>query len=91
LREALEGEEELFERAGADERLLTSLGLRDEKKSQKATETTTPASEDDSSSHPRRRKGKPGDRIPGRDKTGEHMHEGDDTLADDADDERAAG
>jgi hypothetical protein len=32
LREALEGEEELVEREGADERLLTTLGLRDEKK-----------------------------------------------------------
>lgn len=91
LREALEGEEELFEKEGADERLLTSLGLRDERKTQKAAETTTPASEDDSSSHPRRRKGNPGDRIPGRDKTGEHMYEGDDALAGDADEEEAAG
>jgi hypothetical protein len=91
LREALEGEEELFEKDGADERLLTALGLRDEKKDQKAPETTTPASEDKSSPRPRRGRGKPGDRLPGRDKTGEYMHEGDDAQPDDADDERAAG
>lgn len=91
LREALEGEEELFEKEGADERLLTSLGLRDERKTQKAAETTTEASEDDSSSRPRRRKGKPGDRNPGRDKTGEHMYEEDDALAGEADEEEAAG
>jgi hypothetical protein len=91
LREALEGEEELFEKKGADERLLTSLGLRDERKAQKAAETTTSVSEDDSSSRPRRRRGKPGDRNPGRDKTGEHVYEGDDALADDTDEEEAAG
>ena len=91
LREALEGEEELFEKKGADERLLMSLGLRDERKAQKAAETTTSVSEDDSSSRPRRRRGKPGDRNPGRDKTGEQVYEGDDTLADDADEEEAAG
>ncbi len=91
MREALEGEEELFEREGADERLLKSLGLREEKEAQKAAVTTTPASEDDSSSHRRRRNRKPGDRLPGRDKTGEHMYEGDDALADDADEEEAAG
>jgi AAA domain len=90
LREALEGEEELFEREGAEERLLISLGLREERNAQKAAETTTLASEDDSTSHPRRKKGKPGNRNPGRDKTGENMDEGDDALADDADDERAA-
>jgi type II secretory pathway predicted ATPase ExeA len=86
MREALEGEEELFEKKGADERLLALLGLRDEREAQKAAETTTLASEDDSSSHRRRRKGKPGDRSPGRDKTGEHRDEGDD-----ADEEEAAG
>src|SRR6266699_331074 len=91
MREALEGEEELFEKEGADERLLKSLGLRDEKEAQKAAVTTTPASEGDSSSHRRRRNRKPGDRIPGRDKTGEHTHEGDDALAGDADEEEAAG
>ena len=91
LRDALEGEEELFEKNGADERLLTALGLRDEKKAQKTAEATTPAFEEDSSPRPRRRRGKPGDRLPGRDKTGEHTHEEDDALADDADDERAAG
>src|SRR5215468_2261476 len=66
MREALEGEEELFEREGADERLLESLGLRNERKTQKAAETTTPSSKDNSSSHPRRKRNKPGDRIPGR-------------------------
>jgi len=91
MREALEGEEELFEKEGADERLLESLGLRNERKTQKASETTTLVSKDDSSSHRRRRIRKPGDRIPGRDTTGEHMHEGDDTLADDAEEEEAAG
>jgi type II secretory pathway predicted ATPase ExeA len=91
LREALEGEEELFEKEGADDRLLTSLGLRDERETKKAAETTTQASDDDSPSRPRRRNGKPGDRNPERDKTGEHMHEGDDALAGDADEEEAAG
>ncbi len=91
MREALEGEEELFEKAGADERLLTSLGLRDERKTQKAAETTHQGSEDDSSSRPRRRNGKPGDRNPGRDKTGEYIFEGDDTLEGDADEEEAVG
>jgi hypothetical protein len=91
LKEALEGEEELFEKKGADERLLTSLGLRDERGTQKAAETTPQTSEDDSSSRPRRRKGKPGDRNQGRDKTGEYMYEGDDILTSDADEEEAAG
>jgi hypothetical protein len=91
LREALEGEEELFEKEGADERLLSSLGLRDERRNQKAAETTTPASADVSSSRPRSRKGKPGDRNPGRDKTGDHMYEGDDTLEGEADEEKASG
>ena len=91
LTEALEGEEELFEREGADERLLTSLGLRDERKTQKATETTHQGSNDVSPSRPRRKKGKPGDRNPGRDKTGEHMYEGDDAQAGDADEEEEAG
>ena len=61
------------------------------RKAQKAAETTTLVSEDDSSSRPRRRRGKPGDRNPGRDKTGEHVYEGDDALADDTDEEEAAG
>jgi hypothetical protein len=91
MKEALEGEEELFEKKGADERLLESLGLREMREAQKAAETTTPASEGDSASHLRRRNRKPGDRIPGRDTTGEHMYEGDDELADDANEEEAAG
>ena len=80
-----------LEREGADERLLTSLGLRDERKTQKATETTHQGSNDVSPSRPRRKKGKPGDRNPGRDKTGEYMYEGDDTLTSDADEEEAVG
>jgi len=91
LKDALEGEEELFEKEGADDRLLTSLGLRDERKTQKAAETTTSAPRNNSSSPPRKRRGKPGDRNPGRDNTGEYMHEGDDALADDVDEEEAAG
>jgi hypothetical protein len=79
LQNALESEAELAESDGADERLLTLLGLRKPRTSEPQTEQqrTTPAK-------PRR----PGKRGPGRDSTGKASGEG---VAIPPDEEQAAG
>jgi hypothetical protein len=62
LRNALESEAELAESEGADERLLTLLGLRGQH---------PPEAQKDGSGEPRRKQKRPGKREPGRDSTGE--------------------
>ncbi|HEY6407984.1 MAG TPA: TniB family NTP-binding protein [Ktedonobacteraceae bacterium] len=66
LNTALLGEQDLIEPEGADERLLTALGLRDSK----VKETTSRPKEEYPSSFPQSKGRKPGDRSPGRDLTG---------------------
>ncbi len=64
LRNALESEAELTESEGADERLLTLLGLRGRRESQ-----SSKTKEDKQGSNPQRQ-GRPGTRLPSRDATG---------------------
>ncbi len=64
LRNALESEAELTESDGADERLLTLLGLRESRTRQRTTAKT-----DEPSSSPKKQD-RPGKRSPGRDATG---------------------
>ena len=63
LRNALESEEELTESDGADERLLTLLGLRGRRPEQSSK---TPVEEQE----PPKKQGRPGTRTPGRDAIG---------------------
>ncbi len=65
LRNALESEAELTESDGADERLLTLLGLRGSRTTQQAKAQT-----DEPSPSPKRHD-RPGKRSPGRDSTGQ--------------------
>jgi len=67
LRNALESEAELTESDGADERLLTLLGLRDSRKTPQSKAKT-----DDLSPVPKK-SDQPGKRSPGRDATGQGL------------------
>ena len=69
LRNALESEAELTESDGADERLLTLLGLRGSRTAQPAKERT-----EEPSPTPKK-PGRPGKRSPGRDVTGQESDE----------------
>jgi hypothetical protein len=68
LRNALESEAELTETKGADERLLTLLGLRGRQSSQTKAEEPPPPSPKNQS--------KPGTRAPGRDSVGQEEQPG---------------
>src|SRR3989454_3831987 len=70
LRNALESETELTESDGADERLLTLLGLRESR----TTQQSQPRPDEQSSSP--RRQDWPGKRSPGRDAIGQEPDEG---------------
>jgi hypothetical protein len=63
---ALESETELTESAGADERLLTLLGLREKK-----PKSTQKSQEEQKTRTPSEKQGRPGKRGPGRDRIGE--------------------
>ncbi len=81
LRNALESEAELTETDGADERLLTLLGLRDArttKQSKAKTDEPSPSS---------KKQNQPGKRSPGRDATGQE-EQADTSFSDE---EQAAG
>jgi hypothetical protein len=81
LRNALESEAELTEADGADERLLTLLGLqgsRKEQPSQAKTDEPSPSS---------KKQDRPGKRSPGRDATGQEEQPGTSF----SDEEQAAG
>ncbi len=81
LRNALESEAELMESDGADERLLTLLGLRGSRTTMQSTTKT-----DESSPSPKKQD-RPGKRSPGRDATGREEQSGS-ALSDE---EQAAG
>ncbi len=81
LRNALESEAELTESDGADERLLTLLGLRGSRTTQPSKTKT-----DESSPSPKKHD-RPGKRSPGRDATGQEGQSGS-ALSDE---EQAAG
>ncbi len=70
LRNALESEAELMEADGADERLLTLLGLRGSRTTQPSKTKT-----DESSPSPKKQD-RPGKRSPGRDATGQKEQSG---------------
>ena len=70
LRNALESEAELTEADGADERLLTLLGLRGSRKAQPSKAKT-----DELSASPKKQD-RPGKRSPGRDATGQEEQPG---------------
>ena len=67
LRNALESEAELTESDGADERLLTLLGLREIHKTQPSKAKTDEA--------PPKKRARPGKRLPDRDATGQGLSE----------------
>ncbi|HEY6408799.1 MAG TPA: hypothetical protein VIY29_15165, partial [Ktedonobacteraceae bacterium] len=69
LRNALESEAELTESDGADERLLTLLGLRGARTAQQAKART-----EEPSPNPKK-PDRPGKRSPGRDATGQQPDE----------------
>ncbi len=81
LRNALESEAELMEADGADERLLTLLGLRGTRRTQQSKVKT-----DEPSASPNKHN-QPGKRSPGRDATGQEEQPG----ASLSDEEQAAG
>src|SRR5258708_36449386 len=81
LRNALESEAELMETDGADERLLTLLGLRESRKTQQSKTKI------DESSSPPKKQDRPGKRSPGRDATGQEEQPG----SSPSDEEQAAG
>jgi hypothetical protein len=81
LRNALESEAELTESDGADERLLTLLGLRGSRKTQPSKAKT-----DEPSPSPKQQD-RPGKRSPGRDATGQEEQSG----SAHSDEEQAAG
>jgi hypothetical protein len=81
LRNALESEAELMETEGADERLLTLLGLRGSRRTQQSKVKT-----DEPSPSPNKHN-QPGKRSPGRDATGQEEQAG----ASLSDEEQAAG
>jgi energy-coupling factor transporter ATP-binding protein EcfA2 len=70
LRNALESEAELTEADGADERLLTLLGLRGSRR------TEPPKTKTDEPSPSAKKHNRPGKRSPGRDATGQEEHTG---------------
>jgi hypothetical protein len=70
LRNALESEEELNERDGADERLLTLLGLRG------GRESSSPKAKEEEPGSPPKKQGRRGTRAPGRDAIGSKPDEG---------------
>ncbi len=70
LRNALESEAELMESDGADERLLTLLGLRGSRT------TKQPKTQIDESSPSPKKQDRPGKRSPGRDTTGQEGRSG---------------
>lgn len=84
LRNALESEAELTESEGADERLLTLLGLRGSQKSQ-----SSKIQEEEHGSSPKKQ-GRRGTRAPGRDSIGA-KHDEDTSIPHLANEEQAAG
>jgi hypothetical protein len=84
LRNALESEAELIESEGADERLLTLLGLRGGQKSQ-----SSKIQEEEHGSSPKKQ-GRRGTRAPGRDTIGAKPDE-DTSIPHPANEEQAAG
>ena len=81
LRNALESEAELTEADGADERLLTLLGMRGSR------DAEPPKTKTDKPSPSGNRQNRPGKRSPSRDATGQEEHSGDSL----ANEEQAAG
>ncbi len=77
LRNAIESEAELVETEGADERLLTLMGLREPQKT--LLTDATPIDEEQKQTHPRSR-GRPGKRSEGRDEI-EAVPDGQDQAA----------
>ena len=70
LSAALSGEADLAEPQGAEERLLTLLGLREPETATKAKETASETKQDRPTASLRSRGRRPGDRVPGRDSIG---------------------
>jgi len=70
LRNALESEAELTEPDGADERLLTLLGMRGSRR------TEPPKTKTDEPSPSGKRQNRPGKRSPSRDATGQEEQAG---------------
>ena len=68
LRNALESEAELAESAGADERLLTLLGMRGPRPD------VSQQMQEEKQRSPTEQRGRPGKRGPVRDEIGEQLH-----------------